>query len=141
LAGNDPHGSARRFLYWNLRRVTASVLFLAFSLSLIAPLTAPDRESALPSCCRRDGRHGCDRMRRAAAGASDGPAWKSGKSVCPLFPPAQALPMTPPGLPARPATLAVPVLSVRLCGYDPARALPASRAGARFTRGPPRCFV
>ena len=43
-----------------MRRSLAISLLLFFSLSLIAPLVAPEAaEASLPACCRRDGKHHC----------------------------------------------------------------------------------
>jgi hypothetical protein len=43
-----------------MRRALGVLLLVVFSLPLIAPVftSAPD-ESALPACCRRDGKHHC----------------------------------------------------------------------------------
>jgi len=57
----------------SMRRVWAAMLLVLFSLSLIGPaISAPNPESNLPACCRRDGRHHCAQT-VGQSGPSSGP--------------------------------------------------------------------
>jgi hypothetical protein len=52
-----------------VRRAIAFSLMVLFSLTLIAPLFAPDADANLPACCRRNGKHHCMmRMMERTAG-------------------------------------------------------------------------
>ncbi len=66
-----------------MRRVSAVVLVALFGFSLINPAVfVPDRDSKLPACCRRSGKHHCEMMATQSAPYS-GPALEAG--VCSLF--------------------------------------------------------
>ena len=67
-----------------MRRISASLLIVLFSASLISPaLFARDDESNLPPCCRRAGKHHCA-MRDMQANSSAGPSVAA--APCPMFP-------------------------------------------------------
>ena len=68
-----------------MRRVSAILLLVLFSLPLTSPLFA-DADSKLPACCRRAGKHGC-----ALQEPSSGLAVKD-RSTCPNYPKADAVP-------------------------------------------------
>src|SRR5690242_15637483 len=71
-----------------MRRVTAILVVALVSLSLIAPAVfAAADQSALPSCCRRDGNHHCASNQRDS---TSGTLLKAAR--CPVFPVAKALP-------------------------------------------------
>jgi hypothetical protein len=56
-----------------VRRAIAFSLMVLFSLTLIAPLFAPDADANLPACCRRNGKHHCMmRMMERTAGNQRG---------------------------------------------------------------------
>src|SRR5258705_89823 len=119
-----------------VRRALAAALLALFSFSLI-PLAAfaPDPEAGLPSCCRRNGKHGCQ-MTTPQEGSSSGSTLQA--SRCPYFPVAS------------PAT-AGPSAEMIATSSVPDVAMPASVAGlpanessypvlfryARHERGPP----
>ena len=42
-----------------MRRIVASILAAVFSFALLAPALSGDTDAALPSCCRRSGKHHC----------------------------------------------------------------------------------
>ncbi len=65
-----------------MRRISAILLLVAFSLPLIA-VPLQDSDSNLPACCRRAGMHHCS-MGHANSGSTTGPALESG--ACPYFP-------------------------------------------------------
>jgi hypothetical protein len=73
-----------------MRRVPAILLVFLFSFSLIGPALFVGRESNLPACCRRDGKHHCGMtapdMVDAAPTAPSGPAVDALRAKCPLFP-------------------------------------------------------
>lgn len=66
-----------------MRRAFAVLLLALFSFPLIAPaLSTSDRQSTLPACCRRDGKHHCEMMAMQLDEAT--PSLKS--APCTLFP-------------------------------------------------------
>jgi hypothetical protein len=115
-----------------VRRITASLLLVLFSLSLIAPArVALDTDSKLPACCRRDGKHHCTQTTGSGFHAAR----------CADFPSLNALPANQaPGLPGlsgstRIALVIRPTRSSRLA----ARSLISySQTGQK--RGPPVLF-
>jgi hypothetical protein len=48
-------------------RLTAAALFLIIVAPFLLPLAVPGPESALPACCRRDGKHHCAMMEHLQA--------------------------------------------------------------------------
>jgi hypothetical protein len=73
-----------------MRRVWAILLLAMFSFSLIEPTAfAPDPDSKLPPCCRRDGKHHCA-MTADQVASSSGPSLRADR--CAVFPVAQAIP-------------------------------------------------
>jgi len=63
-----------------VRRISAILLLVAFSLPLIAaPFT--DSDSSLPACCRRAGKHNCS---MGAGDPSSGPSFA--RRDCPYLP-------------------------------------------------------
>jgi hypothetical protein len=66
-----------------MRRISAILLLVAFSLPLIAA-AFQNSDANLPACCRRAGIHHCGGMGYVDSGSATGPALKSG--ACPYFP-------------------------------------------------------
>jgi hypothetical protein len=62
-------------------RFIALTLLLLSSVDLAAPFLMPDAQSALPPCCRRDGKHHCAMMDMIDGDGSP----KLAPSRCPLF--------------------------------------------------------
>ena len=118
-----------------MRRVFASLLVALFSFSLIAPAVfASDSDSKLPACCRRDGKHHCSLMAKAAS--QSGPALRSGP--CVYFPTARATPASQfSGLPgvSRAILTGVQVGPASFCRPESLSRISYSQAGQK--RGPP----
>lgn len=125
----------------SVRRLWAALLLCVFSVPLITPLLAHQPERKLPSCCRRDGKHGCGMMARAMglAEALPGTAGLRGtKAPCPLFPSGKASPATVAHF-ALPPLRVMPgdtVLIAAAPNHDAPPPSPAFRRGSR-KRGPP----
>lgn len=67
-----------------MHRVSATLLIVLFSLSLIGPaVSASGEESKLPECCKRGGQHHCA-MQASKSESPSGPALNTAR--CPLFP-------------------------------------------------------
>jgi len=114
------------------------LLLALFSFSLATPvvLAQAEGEARLPSCCRRDGKHGCSMMK--SLGSVNGPALQSGAARCAMYPGCDAAPM------AGAATGAAPVYEAHMFAPGAGDAIPAAAAGYRFDfgrsspkRGPP----
>lgn len=88
-----------------MRRTSAMLLVALFSFSLIGPAVfAPNRDSKLPACCRRNGKHHCATM---ATESSSGPAVQAAR--CPLLPTVEGVP----------ANRTVALASIYLGGFEP----------------------
>lgn len=73
-----------------MQRVSATLLIVLFSFSLIGPAVfASDEDSKLPACCRRAGHHHCA-MQSSQSESSPGPALRTGR--CPIFPVTRTVP-------------------------------------------------
>ena len=112
-----------------VRRASAALLLVVFSLALIVPaLAASDPQSNLPPCCRRGGKHHCAMM-ESLRESSPGPRWQV--SRCPLYPGAQAVPgnrtVSTPGK--------SPILSTALISYPVIRPQSQSLSRHSFSRG------
>src|SRR5262245_22682514 len=69
-----------------LKRACAILLLSFFSFSLIGPEAFVDRDSNLPACCRRSGKHHCASMEQAHRNQPpSGPALKAIRQ-CASFP-------------------------------------------------------
>jgi hypothetical protein len=68
----------------DLRRISAFLLLLLFSLSLLSPLLASDSDANLPACCRKGGQHHCS-MDAAVEHTGSGSGIRS-NSRCPMYP-------------------------------------------------------
>jgi hypothetical protein len=70
-----------------MRRALASLVLAAISFPLMATVLFADSESALPACCRRDGKHHCV-MTGAAMDSDAGgvPAIDAVRAKCPCYP-------------------------------------------------------
>jgi len=69
-----------------MRRSVASALLLFLVLPLCLSLVPPKGESALPACCRRDGKHRCGMTLRLWSSIQDaigGPAVRTAAEPCP----------------------------------------------------------
>jgi hypothetical protein len=75
-----------------MRRLSASVLLLLFSLSLIGQVAFADAGSKLPACCRRLGAHHCA-MGHPGATSTGGSLFQAAGRKCPAFPSAPAVPV------------------------------------------------
>jgi hypothetical protein len=75
-----------------MRRLSASVLLLLFSLSLIGQVAFADAGSNLPACCRRLGAHHCA-MGHPGATSPGGSLFQDAGRKCPSFPSAPAVPV------------------------------------------------
>ena len=70
----------------SMRRSVASALLLFLALPLSLPLVPAKGESALPACCRRDGKHRCGmalRLRSSIQDQTEGPAVRTVAELCP----------------------------------------------------------
>lgn len=125
----------------SVRRLWAALLVFVFSIPLITPLFAHQPERKLPSCCRRDGKHGCGMMARAMGldEAIPGTAGLRGtKAPCPLFPSGKASPATVAHF-AQPPLRVLPGVTILLAAgtnHDAPTPSPAFRRGSH-KRGPP----
>jgi hypothetical protein len=112
-----------------VRRASAILLVAVCSLSLIGPAFT-DANSALPSCCRRDGRHHCAMTGKAGVQLT--------RQKCSNYPEAGAAPACFKTLAAKPShTLYAAILT-----YPAGHAQTEARYGASFNRsrqkrGPP----
>jgi len=74
----------RAIRYHNrLRRISAVLLLILFSFSLLAPALASNADSNLPACCRRAGKHHCS-MAAHSGSPQNGPGLAANK-MCPLY--------------------------------------------------------
>ncbi len=67
-------------------RAISGVLLAFFLLPFFLPFFSFGSESALPACCRRNGKHHCAmsaRLRESVQGASSGPVVRNVTSPCP----------------------------------------------------------
>jgi hypothetical protein len=65
-------------------RIVTIALLLVSAADLAGPFLIQDAQSALPACCRRDGKHHCAMMDMLDADTGDSP--KAVPSRCPSFP-------------------------------------------------------
>jgi len=68
-----------------MRRGSATLLILLFSLSLIGPAVFARTDSQVPECCRRDGKHRCS-LGQPAEQQPSGSEFRSIPEKCPFFP-------------------------------------------------------
>ena len=66
----------------SIRRILAIALVSAFMAPSAALLHA-SRESSVPACCRRDGKHHCMMAKRALALVDEGQSFRSAEPACP----------------------------------------------------------
>lgn len=117
-----------------MRRISAILLLLAFSLPLIAA-AFPNSDSTLPACCRRAGLHHCGMGH--PGDDSSGSAAKLNTRPCPLFPATTGI--SPQAKIVLPGIAVVPALT----HYHQSPTRPSlARAAAsshswRHKRGPP----
>jgi hypothetical protein len=70
-----------------MRTALSSLLIAVFSFPLIAPVLLANTTSDLPSCCRRNGKHGCAMVDIAdREGLPASPNVQASRPKCPLFP-------------------------------------------------------
>ena len=101
-----------------MARTTAIAVLLFLVLPLCLPLAPPKGESALPACCRRDGKHRCGmglRLQSSTQDRTEGRAVRSAPEPCPYR-----------------STLSGPVASHAIAGpaQHPAYALPLAYSAA-----------
>ena len=77
-----------------MRHISASVLLILFSYTLITPLLFAEPESQIAACCRRDGKHHCAKMAQAAHADAADTLRVTNSKTCPLFPPGASAPVT-----------------------------------------------
>jgi hypothetical protein len=78
-----------------MRRISAILLVALFGFSPISPAVfASQTDSSLPECCRRAGKHHCTAM-EGQSESSPGPSLRAAR--CPLFPTANAIPVSRTG--------------------------------------------
>ena len=65
-------------------RIVTIALLLLSAADMAGPFLIQDAQSALPACCRRDGKHHCTMMDMLEADTDDSP--KAVPSRCPSFP-------------------------------------------------------
>ncbi|MBS1825972.1 MAG: hypothetical protein JST93_11670 [Acidobacteria bacterium] len=70
-----------------------------FSAPLVTPLVSAQPESKLPPCCRRDGKHRCAMMAKAALPDDGTASLRSGGMKCPLYPAGKSVPAPIAGYP------------------------------------------
>jgi hypothetical protein len=88
-----------------LHRLGAILVAFAVSFGLISPLLAmPAGETRIPTCCRRDGKHGCA-MKGMAVGVkvTSAPSVSTAGSKCPLYPAGKSTPVSGPFAEAAPS--------------------------------------
>lgn len=121
---------------FTFRRFSAAMLLALFGLSLLSPLFGSERQSNLPACCRREGRHHC----AGITAPGSGPALQS-NAKCPMYP--GVAPGTIPGCAYIPAVAtAALVLPAHPARHD-SNDLPflfSSNDPAHGKRGPPVSF-
>jgi hypothetical protein len=66
----------------SIRRILAIALMSAF-IAPSAALLHAGRDTSVPACCRRDGKHHCMMAKRALALVDDGPSFRPAEPVCP----------------------------------------------------------
>lgn len=121
-----------------MRRVSAVLLLVLFSFSLIATVALADSGSKLPECCRRDGKHHCSTTMQDAAQESSGPAVKSVAEKCP-YPPGRgaALAYGKTPLPRAGRTVAASLVSHPAGHAQTEARYRVSFSRVRQKRGPP----
>lgn len=141
----DAAGQVGKWLYDGfVRRLWAALLVLVFSVPLIPPLLAHQPERKLPSCCRRDGKHGCGMMAHAMGepeALPGTPGIRGAKPPCPLYPSGKS---TSAGMAAAeaPAMLVVGIVPVwRADGEQPVSRQPLAVRSGMQKRGPPSAWV
>jgi hypothetical protein len=122
------------------RRLVASSLFVFLAAPFLLPLGIPNRESNLPACCRRDGKHHCAMMARAFAVQQQQEReahFRNAPDRCPyrsvLF--VRTAPR-PVGAPRSIESYAGPASHTAFFGYTVFRTR-ASQSRHQFKRGPP----
>jgi hypothetical protein len=124
-----------------LRRLLSIALLAVFGLPFVSPLMAitPKSDTAVPLCCRRDGKHHCSQPDQSSL-APSGQALTAPPEKCPFYPASIAIihkgSFAPPttqavfaGLIAHPAVVAQTESKLRI-----------SRIRSRQKRGPPSSF-
>ena len=118
-----------------MRRISAILLLVAFSLPLIAA-AFQDAESNQPACCRRAGIHHCSSMGQAESDSTSGSKLKSG--ACPLFPTtASVSALAKLALPGVSRSILAPALSLSAAPLGGHVRISASADTANLKRGPP----
>lgn len=119
-----------------MRRIPASVLLLLFSYMLTTPLLFAEPESKIAACCRRDGKHHCQKMAQMAD--SDGGVRITPTATCPLFTPGASAPASGAvAITAPPPTGFVTVIAEPLPAQQAELHLRISESRAWRKRGPP----
>jgi len=123
-----------------MRRPIAIALLLFLALPLCLPLARSTGESALPACCRRDGKHRCGmalRLRSSIQDETNGPAARSAVEPCPyrlaLFGPTAPQTMAAPA----PQPAYAPPLAYSAALVQTVLLARISEARSHHKRGPP----
>jgi len=121
-------------------RTTAIAVLLLLVLPLWLPLAPLKGESALPACCRRDGKHRCGmglRLRSSIQDQTEGPAVRSAAEPCP-YRLTLSGPTSPSAIagPAQQAAYALP-LAYSAAFVETALRARISEARGHHKRGPP----
>jgi hypothetical protein len=80
-------GPIRTILRTVVSRFIATALLLILAGDTALPVLLANPESALPACCRRDGKHHCAMMESFEKQEQNaGPSFRTAAGKCPLFP-------------------------------------------------------
>ncbi len=123
-----------------VRRVLSITLILLFGLPLVAPLFALGamRESRLPACCRRAGKHQCVMgMAQQAAVSEHSPEAAAPPAQCPYFPKAVAVNAQPSFAMARSMNHFSPWPTRRIAEPQTQSQLDVLHDLSHWQRGPP----
>jgi hypothetical protein len=121
--------------------------FIAIALLVILvgdsalPVLLAGSESALPACCRRDGKHHCAMLEMLEKQQENtGPGWKTVARKCPLFPKSTVAFLADRGTPAPTATVAGLISKHPVSKAQTEIRYRISHSRTRQKRGPPSCI-
>jgi hypothetical protein len=121
-----------------MQRVSAILLLVFVSFSLIAPSVRPDAGSKLPPCCRKNGQHHCSMDPAVHDEQASATAIQSVSAKCPLFPNGGAAPASGVAGVPRPAVLFFAAIASHPTAHAQTEAqFRVSFSRTRQKRGPP----